>query len=136
MRALLLSHQACRFPIGTFVKACYKSGMSVDTRTPCPPYGYSRPCDLPVHRQIELVAEFHAYRIRPSRIAYRLGIDIALIDSLLAGEYQSTRFESLVRYYRSRRLQQRLGAAEKKRGQAAYEQRQAALQEFESTTGL
>jgi hypothetical protein len=118
------------------VKACYKSDMSVDTRTPCPPYGYSRPCDLPVQRQIELVAEFHAYRIRPSRIAYRLGIDIALIDSLLAGEYQSSRFESLVRYYRSRRLQQRLGAAEKKRGQAAYEQRQAALREFESTTGL
>ena len=50
-----------------------------DTRTPCPPYGYSCCCDLSERRQIELVAEFHAYRIRPTRIAYRLGIDIALI---------------------------------------------------------
>ncbi len=133
----LLSHPHRDFPIGTFVKACYKKVMSVDDpRTPCPPYGYSCFCDLPVERQIELVAEFHAYRIRPTRIAYRLGIDIALIESLLAGEFEASRFERLVKHYRTRRLRQRLGAADKRRGQAAYEQRQIALREFELNTGL
>ena len=107
-----------------------------DPRTPCPPLGYSRVCNLPESRQIELVAEFHAYRIRPTRIAYRLGIDIALIDSLLAGDYQSKRFKALVKYYRKRRLGQRLGAADRDKGQVAYEQRQLALQEFETQTDL
>ena len=51
-------------------------------------FGLLRECDLSEAKQIRLVAEFHANRIRPSRIAYRLGIDIALIDALLAGEYQ------------------------------------------------
>lgn len=102
-----------------------------DSRTPCPPLGYSCECDLPEHRQIELVAEFHAYRIRPTRIAYRLGIDIALIDTLLAGEKEPALFEHLLRKYRKRRLNQRLTAAERKRGQAAYERRQRALSEFE-----
>ena len=63
-----------------------------NNRAPNPPLGYSRDCDLSEAKQIRLVAEFHANRIRPSRIAYRLGIDIALIDALLAGEYQASFF--------------------------------------------
>lgn len=110
--------------------------MKQDTRSPCPPFGYSCECDLPIARQIELVAEFHAFKIRPTRIAYRLGIDIALIDALLAGEYEPERFETLVRYYRKRRLSQRLQDAERKRGQTAYEQRQTALSEFENQAGI
>ena len=74
----------------------------LDTRTPCPPLGYSCTNDLPTSRQIELVAEFHAYRIRPTRIAYRLGIDIALIDALLAGEQEPEQFKALVRHYRKK----------------------------------
>lgn len=107
-----------------------------DSRTPCPPFGYSCECDLPVARQIELVAEFHAFRIRPTRIAYRLGIDIALIDALLAGEREPERFEALVRYYRKRRLTQRLQDAERAKGQVAYEQRQMALREFQTQTEI
>ena len=35
-----------------------------------------------LEQQIELVAEFHVRcRIRPSRIAYRLGIDIAQVEA-------------------------------------------------------
>jgi len=107
-----------------------------DNRTPCPPLGYSRECHLPEWRQIELVAEFHAYRIRPTRIAYRLGIDIALIDALLAGEYQARRLGSLVKRYRQKRLGQRLGAAERERGQRAFELRQRALLDFDNEFGI
>jgi hypothetical protein len=37
-----------------------------------------------------LVAEFHVHRIRPSRIAYRLGIDIASVEGWLSGEFVLT----------------------------------------------
>ncbi len=110
--------------------------MENDDRTPCPPLGYSCQCDLPLYRQIELVAEFHAYRIRPSRIAYRLGIDIALIDALLGGEREPERFETLVRYYRKRRMSARIREADRKRGQAAYEERQQALRDFETQLSI
>jgi hypothetical protein len=98
--------------------------------------GYSCNCDLPLNRQIELVAEFHAYRIRPNRIAYRLGIDIALIEALLAGERDTEIFEALVSHYRSRRLRQRLKQADRLRGQTSYELRQRAATEFERETGI
>ena len=109
---------------------------STDTRAPCPPYGYSRVCTLPVARQIELVAEFHAHRIRPSRIAYRLGIDIALIDALLAGEHEERRFEVLVRGYRQRRFRQRLRDSEQVKGQVAYELRERALRDLQAQPGI
>ena len=54
--------------------------VKADSRTPSPPYGYSRECDYSREEQIHIVAEFHAHKIRPSRIAYRVGIDIAFID--------------------------------------------------------
>ena len=60
-----------------------------DTRTPSPPYGYSRECTHSREQQIHIVAEFHAHKIRPSRIAYRVGIDIALIEELIAGEVEA-----------------------------------------------
>lgn len=107
-----------------------------DPRTPCPPLGYSQPCDLPEWRQIELVAEFHAYRIRPTRIAYRLGIDIALIDALLAGEYEAERFQTLVTDYRKRRLNRRLRDADRRRGQVSYELRQQAQRDFDTQVGI
>ena len=47
-----------------------------DTRTPSPPYGYSRECHYTRDKQVHIVAEYHAHKIRPSRIAYRVGIDI------------------------------------------------------------
>ena len=107
-----------------------------DTRSPCPPLGYSRECLLPEDRQIELVAEFHSYRIRPTRIAYRLGIDIALIDALLAGDYKPRRFNALVRHHRQRRLNKRLTSAERQKGQRAFELRQRALADFDTEVDI
>ena len=82
------------------------------------------------------MAEFHAYRIRPTRIAYRLGIDIALIDALLAGEHETMRFEALVAHFRKRRFNQRLRDSEKTKCQAAYEQREKALRDLQNQTGV
>ena len=107
-----------------------------DNRTPCPPWGYSRTCDLPESRQIELVAEFHAHKVRPNRIAYRLGIDIALIEALLAGERDTERFAALVRHYRRQRFHDRVRAADTLHGQRSYELRQRASQDFERETNI
>lgn len=107
-----------------------------DQRTPCPPWGYSCDCDLPLSRQIELVAEFHAHRVRPTRIAYRLGIDIALIEGLLAGEREPERFAALVRHYRRQRFNDRVRVAERVRGQRGYELRQRAAEDLARETGI
>lgn len=124
---------ACDFAIYAWVN---EMPEQPDPRTPCPPWGYSRVCELPERRQIELVAEFHAHKVRPTRIAYRLGIDIALIDALLAGEREPDRFPALVRRYRRQRFSDRVKAADKLRGTKSFELRQQAANEFERETGI
>jgi hypothetical protein len=82
------------------------------------------------------VAEFHAHKIRPSRIAYRVGIDIALIEALIAGETEAQRFPQLVAFYRKQRYQQRLRAATVRKGIAQYELQQTIEREFKQETDL
>jgi len=101
-----------------------------DTRTPSPPYGYSRECTHSREQQIRIVAEFHAHKIRPSRIAYRVGIDIAFIEELIAGETESERFTQLVDFYRRGRYQQRLRDATRRSGVARYELQQKIEREY------
>jgi hypothetical protein len=79
-----------------------------DKRTPSPPFGYSRPCTLGHEEQVRVVAQFHAHRIRPNRIAYRMGIDIAVVEALIAGELEPERFPALVEQYRRQRHSERL----------------------------
>ncbi len=100
-------------------------------RAPNPPLGYSRECVLTEAKQIRLVAEFHANRIRPSRIAYRLGIDIALIEALLDGEYQSSFFAEQLAAAQRRRRDLRVKSSSKLRGQAAYEAKKNAERDYE-----
>jgi hypothetical protein len=107
-----------------------------DPRTPSPPYGYSRECTFDREQQLHIVAEFHANRIRPSRIAYRMGIDIAFIEALIAGEVEERRFEELVRYYRGQRYQQRMRETRSQQGIRRYEQEQRIQREFEQEKGL
>ncbi len=107
-----------------------------DTRTPSPPYGYSRECDYSREEQIHIVAEFHANKIRPSRIAYRVGIDIAFIEELIAGETEAERFPRLVAHYRRQRYQQRMRDTGEKRGVARYELQQQIEREFRQETDL
>lgn len=76
------------------------------------------------------MAEFHAHKIRPSRIAYRVGIDIAFIEELIAGEIEQDRFPRLVSRYRRQRFQQRLRDSSSRKGVARYEQEQKIEREF------
>lgn len=101
-----------------------------DTRTPSPPCGYSRECSHTREQQMHIVAEFHAHKIRPSRIAYRVGIDIAFIEELIAGETEPERFSRLVKHYRSGRHQQRLRESSRRKGIARYELQQKIEREF------
>jgi hypothetical protein len=107
-----------------------------DTRTPSPPYGYSRECTHSREQQMHIVAEFHAHKIQPSRIAYRVGIDIAFIEELIAGETEPQRFAQLVKHYRIGRHQQRLRETQVKTGIARYEQQQKIEREFAQETDL
>lgn len=107
-----------------------------DTRTPSPPYGYSRVCEYGREQQIHIVAEFHANKIRPSRIAYRVGIDIAFIEELIAGEVEGERFPRLVAHYRRQRYQQRMKQSRRKQGVAQYEAQQTIEKEFHQETGI
>jgi hypothetical protein len=109
---------------------------SGDTRTPSPPYGYSRECTHSREQQIHIVAEFHAHKIRPSRIAYRVGIDIAFIEELIAGETEAERFVQLVKYYRTGRHKQRLRESTRRAGVSRYEMQQKIEREFAQETDL
>ena len=107
-----------------------------DSRTPSPPYGYSRECTHSREDQIHIVAEFHAHKIRPSRIAYRIGIDIAFIEELIAGESEPERFPRLVAHYRKQRFQQRMRDSNTRVAISRYEQQQKIEREFRQETEL
>lgn len=103
---------------------------TVDTRTPSPPFGYSRQCLHSREQQISIVAEFHAHKIRPSRIAYRIGIDIAFIEELIAGEVEEGRFERMVAFYRRQRYAKRMQDSKRRKGVVQYEMQQKIEKEF------
>lgn len=109
---------------------------SADPRTPSPPYGYSRVCTHDREQQIHIVAEFHANKIRPSRIAYRVGIDIAFIEELIAGEVEAERFPRLVAHYRRQRYHQRMRDSTSRKGIAQYELQQKIEREFHQEVDL
>jgi trehalose-6-phosphate synthase len=73
-----------------------------------------------------LVAEFHVHRIRPSRIAYRLGIDIASVEGWLSGEKDREQFQRLITASKKRKHLAQMKRADRFRGQQAYEMRLAA----------
>ena len=107
-----------------------------DSRTPSPPYGYSRECVHTREQQIHIVAEFHANKIRPSRIAYRIGIDIAFIEELIAGETEAGRFERIVAHYRRQRYSKRMTESKRRRGVVQYEMQQKIEKEFQEEVDL
>lgn len=109
---------------------------TADTRTPSPPWGYSRECHFSREQQLHIVAEFHAHRIRPSRIAYRVGIDIAFIEALIAGELEPERFPRLVARYRSNRYRQRLKESQRHQGVTRFELQQRIEADFQREVDL
>lgn len=107
-----------------------------DTRTPSPPYGYSRICVYPLEQQLRIVAEFYVHKIRPSRIAYRMGIDIDLIEKLIAGEAHQEHFQEMVNHYRKSRRTQRLQQSRKIKGNAQLELQVEIEREFKDNESL
>ena len=101
-----------------------------DPRTPSPPFGYSCECRLSAARQVEVVAQFHAHRIRPNRIAYRTGIDIAVVEALIAGERDPERFALFLAKHRRSRYQQRMHESQRESGVSRYELQQRIEREF------
>ena len=111
-------------------KCAVNSTNDSDPRTPSPPYGYSCECTLSAARQVEVVAQFHAHRIRPNRIAYRTGIDIALVEALIAGEVEPERFAFFLARHGRSRYQQRMRESARERGVSRYELQQRIEREF------
>ncbi|MFT7286706.1 MAG: hypothetical protein ACI87W_000815 [Halieaceae bacterium] len=107
-----------------------------DTRTPSPPYGYSRPCALSREEQTAVVARFHANQIRPNRIAYRMGIDIAIIEALIAGELESQRFTALLGRYRKQRYRDRMRESGSGSGSGRYDQQQQIEKDFQQEVAV
>jgi hypothetical protein len=69
---------------------------------------YSKTSSKSLHQQIDVVAQFHAHKIHPQRIAYRTGIDIELVNQLVDGNAHAPRFKALVAKHRKNRRDQRL----------------------------
>jgi len=89
------------------------SDAGADTRKSSPPFGYSRVCHHTLEQQIDIVALFHANRIKPARIAYRVGIDLDLIERLINGSVYQQQFKYLLAKHRKERRNQRMKASKK-----------------------
>ena len=76
------------------------------------------------------------HRIRPSRIAYRMGIDISLVEKLIAGEAHQEAFREMVNYYRKHRRQSRLQDSLALRGTARVELQEEIEREFRENEQL
>jgi len=87
-------------------------------------YDYAKSSDKPLKQRIDVVAEFHAHKIKPERIAYRTGIDFELVKQLVDGEAHQLLFKRLVAQHRKNRRDQRLKKSLRKKGIA-----QATLQD-------
>ena len=109
--------------------------LSAEARRPNPPMGYACDCTMPLARQMALVAEFYVHRIRPSRIAYRLGIDIAQVEGWLSGEQDGEQFQQLIAACKKRKYQAQMRRADRLRGQQAYEMRLAAQNDLRKDQG-
>jgi hypothetical protein len=107
-----------------------------DSRTPSPPFGYSRECHFPLEQRIRIVAEFYVHKIRPSRIAYRMGIDIDLVDKLIAGDIYQDAFDEMVAHYRKHRRSQRLKDSQRLKGGARMELQTEIEREFTESNEL
>ena len=81
---------------------------------------------------MRIVALYAANKIRPPRIAYREGIDITLVEALIAGEVEQDRFASWLDYYRKERRRERLQQTRKLIGSARFEQEARIEQEIKS----
>lgn len=85
---------------------------------------YAKTSDKSLNEQINVVAEFHAHKISPRRIAYRTGVNIELVTQLILGECHQRLFKALMGLHRKNRRDQLLSKSLRTKGIA-----QATLQD-------
>ncbi|MGK0500753.1 MAG: hypothetical protein ACJAYG_002407 [Oceanicoccus sp.] len=69
---------------------------------------YAKKCNKPLREQISIVAEFHAHKIAPQRIAYRTGVELELVMQLVREENHQRLFKHLLAQHRRARRDLRL----------------------------
>jgi hypothetical protein len=82
---------------------------------------YAKSSNKTLQQQIDVVAQFHAYRIQPERIAYRTGIDANLVTDLINGSIHQRLFKALLARHRKDRRDQRLQKSRRIKGIAQAE---------------
>ena len=91
---------------------------------------YAKHCDKTEHQQIDVVAQFHAYKISPNRIAYRTGISQDFVKALIAGDSHSRLFKHLLSSHKKARREQRLNKSLRLKGTRQLEQQVKIENEF------
>lgn len=94
---------------------------------------YAKVSDKSLKQQIDVVAEFHAYKIHPQRIAYRTGIALDLVIELVNGNSHQQLFKRLLAYHRKSRRDQRLQQSLRKKGIAQAELQDKIEQEYQAS---
>ena len=82
---------------------------------------YSKSSNKTLQQQIDVVAHFHAYKIRPERIAFRTGINLELVNQLIEGDNHQRLFKALLARHRRSRRDQRLQKSRRIKGIAQAE---------------
>ncbi len=86
-----------------------------------------------LREQISVVAEFHAHKILPKRIAYRTGIDFELVQQLINGNNHQRLFKAQLALHRKSRRDQRLQKSLRKKGIAQATLQDQIEREFQET---
>jgi hypothetical protein len=82
---------------------------------------YAKTSEKTLKQQVSVVAEFHAHKIAPQRIAYRTGIAFDLVTQLINGESHQRLFTLFLARHRKARRDQRLHKSLRKKGIAQSE---------------
>ena len=82
---------------------------------------YSKSSNKTLQQQIDVVAHFHAYKIRPERISFRTGIGLELVNQLILGDSHQRLFKALLARHRRSRRDQRLQKSHRIKGIAQAE---------------
>lgn len=94
---------------------------------------YSKTSEKSLREQIDVVAEFHAHKIQPQRIAYRTGIALTLVQGLINGEQHQQLFKYRLAAHRKRRRDQRLKQSRRIKGIAQADLQDQIEQEYQQS---
>lgn len=100
------------------------------TRHSQPISAYSKTSAKSLREKIDVVAEFHAHKIHPHRIAYRTGIELELVQDLINGQQHAQLFKHRLAAHRKHRRDQRLKKSQRIKGIAQAELQDQIEQEY------